>query len=400
MSRNISHRVNIVHPPDVKPAEVVYDIEVITPLYGGGVEAGVNEQSRPIRTTSIRGNLRFWWRATRGTLCASLKELREKESEIWGSTEKRSSTLVKVECSPYSQRREKANDYGFRSRYGPETYAIFPAVNQSHALVKEGLPFKLYLQYKKEHESDVQCALWAWLNFGGLGARTRRGCGALYCGAFAPPNSAGFASWLTENMRKYGIKSSSIADLPVLSNKVLYRDNLSDAIAAWGVGLSVLKDFRQKRNPGRDRRPGRSHWPEPDSLRKVFGRNAPMHKPDPSMPEGFPRAQFGLPIVFHFRDRDDPVDTELYPAGKKRMASPLILRPIRTRDNKFLSAAIFLDGTRLNDLELTRCRRTFNKNSFADPKFTVYRNSPMSGLSKKGDALEAFQNYLKTQRYR
>jgi hypothetical protein len=47
--------------------------------------------------------------------------------------------------------------------------------------------------------------------------------------------------------------------------------------------------------------------------------------------DAFPRAELGLPIVFHFQEQGDPPDTVLYPAndsqGKKRerMASPLIL---------------------------------------------------------------------------
>ena len=53
--------------PGGSPEERVYEIELITPMYGGGVVAGVNEQDRPVRVPSVRGNLRFWWRATRGT---------------------------------------------------------------------------------------------------------------------------------------------------------------------------------------------------------------------------------------------------------------------------------------------------------------------------------------------
>ena len=40
--------------------------KLITPLYGGGVEAGKTDSVTPIRGTEIRGQLRFWWRAMRG----------------------------------------------------------------------------------------------------------------------------------------------------------------------------------------------------------------------------------------------------------------------------------------------------------------------------------------------
>lgn len=51
-----------------------YTIEVITPLFGGGVEVGVNDPVTLICPSSIRGLLRFWWRATlgaRGTATAT-----------------------------------------------------------------------------------------------------------------------------------------------------------------------------------------------------------------------------------------------------------------------------------------------------------------------------------------
>jgi CRISPR-associated protein Cmr1 len=36
-----------------------------------------------------------------------------------------------------------------------------------------------------------------------------------------------------------------------------------------------------------------------------------------------------MPIVFHFKDRGEPPDTRLKPKERERMASPLILRPVR-----------------------------------------------------------------------
>lgn len=36
--------------------------ELVTPMYGGGVQAAMPDVSMPIRATAIRGQLRFWWR--------------------------------------------------------------------------------------------------------------------------------------------------------------------------------------------------------------------------------------------------------------------------------------------------------------------------------------------------
>lgn len=396
--------------PGGSPEERVYEIELITPMYGGGVVAGVNEQERPIRVPSIRGQLRFWWRATRGTVFTSLEELKKREAEIWGSTERASPTWVGVACDPYSQVRERAANYGFQ-QHGPETYALFPAVNNGQNLVKEGLKFTVSLRCLKEHEVDVQCAVWAWVNFGGLGARTRKGCGALFCRELAPQNAETFGTWLKENMKRYGVTSSPVEDLPHVSRKVLFGPKERSSLAAWNQGLSVIKDFRQRpglaRSFGAGHHPGRSYWPEPDTIRRALKSNAPAHKPDPAKPDGFPRTLFGLPIVFHFKDEraGDP-STEAYPKGKKRMASPVLIRPLRTQDNQVVPAVVFLEGTRPDVIELKGCPRTFSTREIVNPKFASYDKSPMGkpekGSSKerssKGDALEAFQNYLVKER--
>jgi CRISPR/Cas system CMR-associated protein Cmr1 (group 7 of RAMP superfamily) len=73
-----------------------YTIDVITPLFGGGVEPGVNDPATLIRSSNIRGHLRFWWRATRGVACKTVSELRKRESAIWGSATNPSPVSVKV----------------------------------------------------------------------------------------------------------------------------------------------------------------------------------------------------------------------------------------------------------------------------------------------------------------
>ncbi|MBI2806670.1 MAG: type III-B CRISPR module RAMP protein Cmr1 [Planctomycetes bacterium] len=76
-------------PPKPTPGrtgERSYDIELITPMFGGGVSTRVNDPSFPIRPTSIRGQLQFWWRATVGAQYATRQELRAAQSAVWGDT--------------------------------------------------------------------------------------------------------------------------------------------------------------------------------------------------------------------------------------------------------------------------------------------------------------------------
>jgi len=45
--------------------------------------AGADGKTPELRAPSIKGAVRFWWRAMNG--CLSIKDLKEKESEIFGS---------------------------------------------------------------------------------------------------------------------------------------------------------------------------------------------------------------------------------------------------------------------------------------------------------------------------
>ena len=38
------------------------ECELVTPMYGGGVDAATVDLKMPIRVSAIKGQLRFWWR--------------------------------------------------------------------------------------------------------------------------------------------------------------------------------------------------------------------------------------------------------------------------------------------------------------------------------------------------
>lgn len=397
---------------------------MITPIFGGGVNAGEYDSVTPIRPSSIRGHLRFWWRAIRGAKFEDSAQLFNREGEIWGTADSPSPVTIRVvqpDSGSLGQRKE-SDFYGFSSKYGPESYVLFPARDKGHRLLKEGLTFRLSICWSKAEKIDdirldVEAAVWAWTNFGGIGSRTRRGCGALFCEETAPEDIAGLGKWYRKKLDDYGIIQQQVRDWPTMPDKVLVGSTVGKPIDQWAEAIEVMRAFRQGacvgRNPGSSggaRMPGRSRWPEPESIRRLTKARLPKHQRLAAIPENaFPRAEFGLPIVFHFKDGQDkkerfsefrdPPESELYPAGSKRMASPVILRPLAFGDGRRSVPLIMRLVTKpLTEIELKVRGETIHSagpDEIRGRRLGEYRNSPMAGLTEDGSALEAFVNFAK-----
>ena len=184
-------------PPMVRSSGRVtreYQISLVTPLFGGGVEAGAPDDTLPIRGTSIRGQLQFWWRATRGAGFASHPDLFVRHAEIWGTTDRASPVEIAVRDTSASEARPCARyEWNQNARRGqggwrlvweapfassPLPYALFsfqgkPASRDGDP---EELPAKfietasvtLRVRYPQEFGEDVETAVRAWVSFGGL----------------------------------------------------------------------------------------------------------------------------------------------------------------------------------------------------------------------------------------
>src|SRR5437879_5029216 len=61
-------------------------LAVVTPLFGGSAIAGEPDADLPVRAASVRGNLRFWWRACNAARFRTARELFNEEARIWGAS--------------------------------------------------------------------------------------------------------------------------------------------------------------------------------------------------------------------------------------------------------------------------------------------------------------------------
>lgn len=365
-------------PADTKRREKNVDkrqYQFLTYVFGGGVKVKDHEKHRdpvtPVRVASVRGQLRFWWRACNPSKCKTVEELRQREGAIWGTTSQASKVEIAVLSQPAAPKNIQVFEYNDKHRLvacrGMKeiAYGAFPLQPSREAQTSGAQPwvlfdygsstFSLSFTYPEELRKDVEAALWAWETFGGLGGRTRRGFGAIQRADLQRTTSAEAAlSSYSENPRIAGIPSLHKARFATA------RRPSATTLEAWKEGLRLLQNIRQGENFGRNERPehsrkpaGRSRWPEPDEIRRLTGRSAPLHMDPVVRVSRFPRAVFGMPIVFHFNpgsasepgSAGDPgmKPLQLQPVGFERFASPLIIRPI-TEGKNFYTAALALSS--------------------------------------------------------
>lgn len=397
--------------------QLTLGLKLSTPLFGGGAEARKSDPVTLIRSASVKSALRHWWRITSGARYSNAADLARQEAILWGSSEKPG--LVSMKIAGNTQGRPVSVKSLRDDAGGSLKYALFPFIGDNRNPAVDGVEnvsFELTLKCRQSKVGDrdvwqeLLTALRAWLAFGGVGSRTRRGCGSLT--VVDPQKVSGDPAFkelsllpstndpavIQQWMQKAFERTPGDRAWPVLAKLALIkRVDDPSALAAWTAAMSVMRELRQGvgvgRNPGEGRFPGRSRWPEPEAIRKLKGQRLPKHQPDPKMPaNAFPRAELGMPIVFHFKDSDErgdhnrePGDTQLVPVvnGKaaNRMSSPIILKAMPTL-NGFVALVLPLKVPRLEEVTLTHSRGsalpTFKKNHVRDASFAKYEKSPLA----------------------
>jgi len=435
-----------------------HKITVVTPMVGGGVEGGTNEPRFPIRVTSIRGHLRHWWRLSMGRDLLTPAAMWQREEEVFGSTDFPSPLVIQIlNCSTIEQFDPSNRD--IVDQFGPVAYALFASIENEQLVAKEGIAFDLLLSWpgpaelnqrrkvinqqrqKADKEllpdtiaaidDDIRTALRTWIAFGGVGGRTRRGCGSVH--ANDPIHGA--------------------AATPKIGARIFTGPPAPNAVQAWSESVWLYREFRQTPRGAKHQKtlpsgkrptvPGRSHWPEADSIRQITGCSLkpstgtpPLGVPpdvdtqDHSTPvvpasvlPSFPKATLGLPINFHFADGPgkskgsgprpgvpdkDPQDVQLIPLvpvggdkrePRERMASPVITRPLWI-NGKWHPAFIFLAFPALDTLQVRlvgerslasgeAVARDIPHRQIVDPSLGILK--PMRG---KASAIEALMEFL------
>jgi len=165
-----------------------FNVEVVTPMFLGGA----NTTEAELRVPSIKGMLRFWWRATCGI--ESIKEMKKEEADIFGSTDQKAAFLLHVvntnninSLLDLKERGEKFKVHGHDVSiidylsYGTHKPERGRGNVYQRYHITPGSSFLLKFQfYNDELKDEILRAFYFFIAYGGLGSRSRNGFGSLH----------------------------------------------------------------------------------------------------------------------------------------------------------------------------------------------------------------------------
>lgn len=347
-------------------------VVLITRLFGGGAKTREIDPLSWLRSSAAKSALRAWWRAGHAHEFSSLADLRAREEALFGASatfdEKgrpqkgpgmleivtqshRGSDLVKYDESPGSV----------------INYGLFPAapMNQPAAWIvnpSDQMKAVITLISRTGSASDQEAlldGLRLWLTLGGVGARTRRGVGALAVPDLKaareldlPGTLSELKSFLRQRCQRRAVPSALDGVFCLArTRRIFVGPTQASGEQAQKKLLTLLREARQARVSNR------STWPEGDAIRLKAGYSAK----NADNAEQYPRAALGLPIVVHFKQPQqhrptEPADHHILAAKpvegewKKidRYSSPVLLRPVRVWENGrtvYVPVAIFTEST-------------------------------------------------------
>lgn len=358
-----------------------FEVEIVTPCFLGGAR-----DRAEWRGASIRGQLRWWFRAVAGAhFAGDLEKVRVAEEEIFGSTRRSSAVRVSPLRGPEAEKAEGgeallddsvtaedlAERWGDSSRTTVSRLRLqrSPTSNPLHylaygpvangRLVRPVLPSRtpvsFTLQWVRKPatggEDLFSSALRGWLNLGGIGARSRKGFGSLHLRGLdckpAPINRKSFEEQVGKLLalgRGYS-KEPEWTFFSARSRVVVGSqgfDQGEEALSRLGGWLIAFR-----------RRYGKSTDGRTLGNTAVANRDYEWAAPHGSMPrQGIPdRVGFGLPLPFTRRvDGQLRGESVIWGPDQKdpRRASPLLLHVARFGE-KYFPVFTFLPAQLLPD---------------------------------------------------
>ncbi|HWP91853.1 MAG TPA: type III-B CRISPR module RAMP protein Cmr1 [Thermodesulfobacteriota bacterium] len=353
--------------------KVSFELEVVTPLFLGGADGKTAE----LRPPSIRGAMRFWFRAMMGGIVGgNVDALKKLESNVFGSTDKASCFNLSLRGLNISKGVFSKDSYTGRIRKPGLLYLGFSLDARrggeriQREYIKGGSRFILEIKPQGDADSTkfkaAFGALWLLINFGSLGSRSRRGFGCLSI----------LNDLSIEGLPSFKLNANTPSDLVIyLKNgiaqiKALYQTFYNKS----GMGVKSSPSFPMLSSTWSKifvLNKTSNNWEEildqiGSKLQEFRNHKEPDYTIVKDILQGkseikntVKRASFGLPLPFFFRSLGNRT-TLVKGTESERRASPLYIKVIRLANgsftilitffkNEFLSSSerLFIQGVKL-----------------------------------------------------
>lgn len=360
--------------------------KITTPMF----LAGANQKEVPtsIRPPSVKGALRFWWRALNWARIrmlhqddkSALRQLHQEEGLLFGSPHSQSSDgqviavqsrvalrISQQDIKPDTIQRNPGLEYLLgMGLFSYKDGVLRPALTGSFQLDLHFAPSLTDNQCRQVEEAVLAFGL-----LSGLGSRARHGWGSvslqkLEGGQFtAPANCAEYRNCINQLLTP----CSAIDSEPPFS--AFYRDSRIDISAAGRDAVALLQELGSEQQMYRSwgqkglvaGKPAEQNFPEDhDWAYRISRGESVSAAPD--------RAVFGLPHNYFLSSNKAKIDTQV--TGNRRRAAPLLAHVHQFQDGSCLLVQTLLQSLFLpQGLEMEIKAKRSTKHVAVDPQWQV-----------------------------
>jgi len=361
------------------------EFTIVTPMFIGDA----NQKAYDVRPPSLKGALRFWWRALNwgrvltdenGDTAKALSALHNREAELFGLAASDKTGGQGVFLLTLKQA-VKAADQGFQNMSGAQLYLLGQGLGSfkdgNHttrsALISGTFSASLLFRpgARDEDHHSVAEALFAFGLLGGLGSRARHGMGSVSLtgwqgGEFSVPQTAadygkaikGLLSHQPETLPPFtAFSSQSRIDISA------ENDNPLTLLTTVGSELQMYRSFGQNGKVA-GKPAERNFTTDHDLVQSATNGERISSAPV--------RSVFGLPHNYFFSSTKGKADINYAPGGSDaRRASPLLLHIHRFPDGKCLAVHTLMPATFLPEAAQIRVKSKTNSQVSFTPDWQV-----------------------------
>lgn len=319
--------------------KVTFNCEVLTPMFLGGADGNVPE----IRVPTIRGGMRYWYRALAGGKGEiNPVKLLELEEKVFGSSDKGSSVAIQLSgnSTPQTVKGEiyTKDDRGKPGATGTAYlwYSLTLGSNEKVA-IQTGEKFRITLRGRDQQTlGDAVDSFKLLAAFGGLGSRARRAAGSFRITAIESSFELGQERLSVESYP--AMPDASLSQQPtfnVFNEQYCEVHHINKEFKSWDQAVEFLgsrmKTFRSKK--------GMCTGGDYDQMKDLIKNNR--------APRQIDRANFGLPLSFQFRSlkgkvRNNRANLDLKGInGENRKASPILFSVGKTGEHYYINVIYF-----------------------------------------------------------